>query len=135
MISAPDFTDPAAAACVDLTGRAGASQLQIGHLDDDPADPRWYASAYYRGMRIMTEEHPTAAEAATDLAGRILNGGTCRCRKPVTLTGGDGCRWTLVGSKWVPGCNVESILMPGGMRGDYAAMKDAMMTEPEEQPR
>lgn len=135
MIPAPDWTDPAVRACVDLTGRAGASQLQIGYLDDNPANPRWYASAYYRGMRIVAEDHPTSKAAALGLAAKILNGGTCRCRKPVTLADGDGCRWTLVGSKWAPGCDVEPILMPGGMRGDYAAMKDAMMTEPGEQPR
>lgn len=128
-MNVPDFADPAIAACADLTGRAGASTFQLGYLDDDPANPRWYASAHYRGMRIMVEEYRTAADAATALAAQILNGGTCRCRKPVTLTDGDGCRWTLIGAKWMPGCDVESPIVSGGKRGDYAALREALMEE------
>jgi hypothetical protein len=123
---APDFTEPAIVACVDLTGRAGASKFEIGCLNDDPADPSWYASAFYRGMRIMVEDHRTPAEAATALAAQILIGGTCRCRRPVTLSDGEGCRWRLVGARWEPGCDVESVLMKAGQRGDYAAMKTAL---------
>lgn len=125
----PDFNEPAVTACADLTGRAGASMFEIGYLDDDPANPRWYASAFYRGMRIMVEDHRTPGEAATALAAKILTGGTCRCRKRVTLTGGEGCRWTLVGSKWQPGCDGEGPLISGGKRGDYAALRQAMTGE------
>lgn len=123
----PNFTDPAIAACADLTGRAGASKFELGFLDDDPANPRWYASAFYRGMRIMVEDHRTAPGAATALAAQILNGGTCRCRRPVTLSDGDGCRWRLVDARWEPGCDVEGPLISGGKRGDYAALREALM--------
>jgi len=74
----------------------------------------------------MVEGYRTAPEAATALAGKILNGGTCRCQKPVTLTGGDGCRWTFVGAKWTPGCDIEGPLVSGSKRGDYAALREAL---------
>lgn len=125
-MTAPDFTDPPIAACADLVGRAGASKFEIGYLDDDPTNPRWHASAFYKGMRIMAEGQRTAAGAATALAGQILTGGTCRCRRPVTLTDGEGCRWALVGSRWEPGCDVEGPLIAGGKRGDYAALREAL---------
>lgn len=129
MTPAPGFTDPAIAACADLVGRAGASKFEIGYLDDDPENPRWYASAFYRGARLTADDHRTPAAAATALAGRILAGGTCRCRRPVTLADGDGCRWRLVGTRWEPGCGVEGPLISGSKRGDYAALREALTKE------
>ncbi|QDY06143.1 hypothetical protein FJK98_02335 [Micromonospora sp. HM134] len=56
-------------ACVDLAGRAGATDIEIGHTGDDdtPAHQvRWYAVATYRGARLIADDHqsPTAAAMA-----------------------------------------------------------------------
>jgi len=116
-------------ACADLTDRAGASRFEIGYLHDDvPAEEAgWYAHAQYRGTRIIVEDHRSPTAAALALAERILTGGMCRCRQPVTLSDtGEGCRWRLIGDRWEPGCDVAPLAIPGGQRGDHAAMAAAL---------
>lgn len=116
-------------ACVDLVGRAGASDFQIGYLHDDvPVEEAgWYAYAQYKGARITVEGHRSPTGAALALAERLLRGATCRCRQPVTLSDGQpGCRWRLVGQRWEPGCDAPPITVKGGERGDYAAIQAAM---------
>lgn len=126
MTAAPDLNQDAIDACAALVGRAGASSFEIGYLDDDPADPRWYAVAKYQGARIQTDEHRTPSGAAMALSERLLRGATCRCGRPVTLSDGrPGCRWRLVGARWEPGCDVDPITV-SGPRGDYQAIQRAM---------
>lgn len=123
-----DMNEDAIVACADLVGRAGASAFEIGYLHDDVPveEASWYASASYRGARIVAEEHRSPTTAAMDLAERILRGAMCRCRKPVTLSDArPGCRWTLVGRRWQPSCDAEPIHVTGADRGDLAAMQRA----------
>ena len=99
-------------AAVDLIGRTGARELQVGHDADDPALPmeqqprpvRWWAGARWRGTRISEEGHPTPVEAAEALALKLLNGGRCSCGKVASSdpagimahdqTMADGSKWT-----------------------------------------
>lgn len=130
-----DLNGDAVVACADIVGRAGASAFEIGYLHDDvPAeDANWYATASYIGGRIMTDGHRSPSLAAMALAERILRGGTCRCRHPVTLTDGPGCRWTLVGKRWQPGCDGPPLRV-AGKRGDIGALR-AAVAEPSNQRR
>lgn len=123
------WNDDVVLACVDLVGRAGASGFEMGYLHDDVPieEAGWHASAQYRGTRIMVQDHRSPTSAALALAERLLAGATCRCLKPVTLSDErEGCRWRLVGKQWEPGCNDKPIRIPGGERGDYAAIQQAM---------
>lgn len=120
-------------ACVDLAGRAGAKDFQIGwdcpHVADEGdghhcPDVTWWASVQWRGTRTMVDGHPTPAFAAIALAVRILHGGGCKCGRPVTITAGepDQCWWRLIGQRWEPGCDAPPIDMAGVQRGDLPAM-------------
>lgn len=126
---APYMSEDVVVACVDLVGRAGASGFEIGYLHDDVpvAEAGWYAHASYQGTRVIVEDHRSPSGAALALAERLLAGAICRCREPVTLTDGvAGCRWRLAGKRWEPGCDAPTIEVPGGKRGDYAAMQQAV---------
>lgn len=115
-------------ACADLVGRAGASNFEIGYVRDDVPveDAQWYAHAQYRGARIIVQDHRSPSSAAFALAERLLSGATCRCRKPVALSdGAPGCRWRLMGPRWEPGCDAESVHVDA-RRGDLAAMQEAL---------
>jgi hypothetical protein len=95
-------------ACADLVGRSGASQFEIGYVDDTPGSP-WYASVVYTryGGAVIRKEGAGPAEAADALSRRILTGGQCtRCHKPISLSGADprACRWSRQGARWSAGC-------------------------------
>lgn len=116
-------------ACADLSDRAGASSFEIGWVHDDVPmeEAGWYATAIYRGAKLIVDEHRSPTGAALALAERILAGGTCRCGEPVTLADGQrGCRWRLMGQRWESGCDAPSIRMQAGQRGDHAAMVSAL---------
>lgn len=116
-------------ACVDLVGRTGASNFQIGYVHDDvPMEQAgWYATAHFKGARITVENQTHPALAAEGLSLRLLSGATCRCTAVVALADDqDGCRWQRVGKRWEPGCDAPPIEMPAGARGDHAAMNRAM---------
>lgn len=124
-----DMNEDAVIACMDLVGRAGARDFQIGYLHDDvPMEKAgWYATAFYQVARISADDHQSPTLAAMALAERLLRGATCRCREPVTLSDGRaGCRWRLVGAKWEPGCDAPPITIKEGQRGDHAAMQRAL---------
>jgi hypothetical protein len=63
-------------AAVDLAGRAGARQLQVGYLHEDvpPEQAGWYAHALYRGARVTEEDHRGPVEALDALARRLFTG-------------------------------------------------------------
>ena len=121
-------------ACADLVGRCGASNFEIGWLND-PGEPaytkhgaQWYAHAQLRGARITAEDHPGPTEACDALCVRLLTGAKCKCGKLVALssagaiayddvTMADGttwtrdeakrvgqCRWVRDGKRWKRGC-------------------------------
>lgn len=123
-----DMNEDAIVACAHLVGRAGASGFEIGYLHDDvPVEEAgWYAVAFYQGMRVTTDEHKSPTLAATALSERLLRGAACRCGKKVAMSDrAGGCRWKLVGDRWVPGCDVPPISVPGAHGGDYAAAQRA----------
>ncbi len=96
-------------AAVDLVGRSGATDCEIGWLHDDVPieEAGWYATATYRGAKLTAEDHRGPVEAAEALGRRVLKGGTCaHCHKPVSLNAvsSNVCRWTRMGSRWKRGC-------------------------------
>ena len=126
-----DLDTEAAIAAADLVGRTGAKTLEVGYLHDTERseDADWWASAQYRGARIMVEHHTSPTAALEALAARLLTGAKCaHCGGAVTLDGTgavfyrdaarpDGsvfteadarsrplCHWRRVGPKWVEGC-------------------------------
>lgn len=113
------------AAAAALVERAGGADFEIGYLSDT-SPHRWYARARFKGARIMADEHKTPTAAALELAEKLLDGGNCRCGQTITLGDADhdaGCRWTLQGARWTPGCDAPPI--PAAERGDLEALRAA----------
>jgi hypothetical protein len=131
--------DDAATAAIDLIGRTGARQLEIGYLHDTPRseDADWWAAAKYRGARVNVEHHTGPSPALEALAVRLLTGAQCtHCRGLITLTGDgawfypgatrpDGsvltlgevaaqpqCHWTRSGTRWNAGCRTAPANKP-----------------------
>lgn len=126
-----DTSDRLFVAAVDLVGRTGAREFEIGYLHDDvPIEQAaWYAIAMFRGARIMADGHASPTEAAHALAVRILTGAKCRCGRLVALSDdgafaymsarmSDGstftlddaiaaglCRWRIIDDRWLPTCH------------------------------
>ncbi len=106
----PAVDEDALLAAVDLVGRSGGTDFEVGYLHDNvPVEKAaWYAHAQYRGARITAENHPGPVEAAEALARQVLKGAQCtHCKRTVSL-GGTGtkviCRWRREGRKWIRGC-------------------------------
>lgn len=168
--------DDALIAAVDLIGRTGSREFEVGYTggpdegerpeqftfgrtthraapEDDEGTPAdrvtWWASAYYRGHRVITEGHASPDVAAEALARQLLDSGQCRrCGGLVTLTDApappvgrvlvDGtritaaeaaavghCRWTRVGRRWEPGCGRPEPEQPAPARPNRAARRAA----------
>lgn len=110
------FDEDALVAAAHLVGRSGARGFTVGDLHDDPKNPDqphptkpgWYALAQYRGARITSEDHRDPVAAAEALVRRLFEGAVCRrCGNPIVLNDhDDGCRWTRVGKRWEPGCDL-----------------------------
>ena len=129
-------------ACIELVGRSGGRNFQIGYLHDDMpiAEADWWAHAQYRGARIGVEHQPGPAAAANALAIEVLTGAKCQCGSLVQLSGdgamfqgtadkparlADGttwtlaeaeragqCRWVREGRSWVKGCERDPARHP-----------------------
>ncbi len=121
-------------ACVELVGRSGSKNFEIGWLNDpgesayEKHGPQWYAHAQYKGARITAEDHPGPTEACEALAVELLTGAKCKCKKLIALSAfgaiayddvrmADGstwtfaeaeraglCRWRRRGKHWKRGC-------------------------------
>lgn len=98
-------------ACVDLIGRTGAKDFEIGFLHDGVPleEAGWYATARYQGARVTADEHCGPVEAADALARRLLAGGKCiSCGRRIRLSGSPGrsggCRWRRMADRWQKGC-------------------------------
>lgn len=116
----PDEHLHAIVAAAGLVGRSGGKAFNVGYLDETPRmeDARWWASAEYRGAKVIIDEQQSPALACELLARRILEGGRCaHCRQRVTLKqvrssfgnfnvagGTRHCRWFRVGPRWFRGC-------------------------------
>lgn len=126
--------EDAVIAAVELVGRTGAREMEMGYIHDDvPSEEAgWYAHAQYRGARITAEDHRGPVEAAEALARQLLDGALCtHCRGLVALSDAgamvypgsartDGTTWTAeavaevaarpqcryrrIGKRWVRGC-------------------------------
>jgi hypothetical protein len=123
--------DDAMNAGVDLVGRTGAKEFQVGYVHDDkPWDEAgWYAHAQYAGTRIIVEDYKSPVEAVEALARRLLTGARCKgCGGLIalsdtgafayhsattidgaTFTSADAaklpqCRWRRFGDRWEMGC-------------------------------
>jgi len=98
-------------ALADLCARAGATQLELGYLEDGvPVEQaRWYAQVRFRGALLVCDERSGLDEAADALARRILRGALCAgCRRQVVLSMPvrfRDCRWYREGASWVRGCD------------------------------
>lgn len=105
------FDQDALIAGADLVRRSGARQFEVGYLHDDvpTEEAGWYAHAQYKGHRVIVENKPGPIEAVEGLARRLLADATCRrCGNRISLSEeGEGiCRWTRLGKRWGPGCDL-----------------------------
>jgi hypothetical protein len=129
-VSAEAVWTEAAQAALDLVGRTGARQLEIGYLHEDvPAEQAdWYAQVTYKGARIIEEHHTGPAKALEALAAQLLTGAMCNHCKGLVALSRDGaaffggafthgatmtideararpqCLWRREGERWVRGC-------------------------------
>lgn len=129
---APSGTGDADAvkACADLVGRTGAKSFEVGYLNEGVpvAQAGWFATAVYRGAKIIAGDKASGAEACDALAVKLLSGAQCQhCKKLVTLNPAgamardatlvDGRKWTAAeqakaglcywrrdGARWDRGC-------------------------------
>lgn len=125
----PDERDRVLAS-VHVVERAGGREHEIGA---DPAG-RWYASAHFRGARIMVDGYADPANAADALVRRLLHKAACKCGRQVTLAPKPkACLWRREGAKWVAGCNAAPIHVDG-QRGDLGAMLTAFNARQAERP-
>ena len=105
-----NIDEDALVAAIDLVGRSGARDVEIGYLHEGvPLDQAgWYATATYKGAKLIADDHKDPVAASEALARRILDGGQCaHCRKPIALGGPPDpavCRWTRRGPRWVRAC-------------------------------
>lgn len=117
-------------ACVELFGRCGAKELELGFAREDvPVEEAgWYAQVSYRGARIMVQDHRSPSGAALALAERLLYKAVCKCGQPVAINDDTpGCRWRLMGKHWESGCDAPPMKVDGE-RGDMSAMRQAFET-------
>lgn len=142
-MSAPWMDDDALVASVDLIGRTGARDLEIGHDGDgdEPAvsDVRWHAVCSYSGTKVIEDGHPDPVTAVEALARSLMTGGVCtHCQGLIALSDRgaviragsrllDGtvmteeraramsqCRWTRQGARWARGCEDRFPVTPSG---------------------
>lgn len=107
-------------ATAELCGRSGATNFEVGYLDDDvPSEQaRWWAKAQYRGRRLQVDEQSSPVAACEALAARILDDGMCttcgeRVVTAATLEANEAaglapaqvrCVWVRHGRHWIAGC-------------------------------
>lgn len=94
------------AACARLLTEAGVRSL---HLEwHATAGPGWSASALDTVGNRVTAAGLGPAMAFAALAERVASGRRCGCGRPIVLSdralyaNGGGCRWQLVGARFVP---------------------------------
>jgi hypothetical protein len=121
----PDERDRVLAS-VHVVERSGGREHQLGA--DDAG--RWWASAHFKGTRIIVEGYADPANAADALVRRLLHRAACKCGRVVTLLPRpNACLWRREGPRWVAGCNAPPIHVDGP-RGDLGAMLGAFNARP-----
>lgn len=143
-MTVPWMDDDALIAGVDLIGRTGARNLEVGHNGDGDGDGartdvRWHAVCSFSGTKVIEDGHPNPVAAVEALARSLMTGGVCtHCgglialsdRGAVIRAGSrllDGtvmteerarsmsqCRWTRQGERWVRGCEDRFPVTPSG---------------------
>ena len=89
-------------AAVDQIGRSGATEFECGWLEDDGT--RSWATARYRGTRIMVDEQPDIVTAIGELLGKVLFGAECQfCHRTIPF----GCQRVQVGRRFVAQCTMD----------------------------
>lgn len=107
-------------AAIDVIGRTGAADIEIGYDDEQRAPNWWYATCKVRHpgspsgwvtATIGGQLGPVVA--AEKMARKLINGGTCtHCGRVMSLAGvpservmsSNLCRWSRVGKRWERGC-------------------------------
>jgi hypothetical protein len=121
----PDESDRVLAS-VHVVERSGGREHQLGADDHG----RWWASALFKGARIMVDGYADPANAADALVRRLLHRAACKCGRVVTLAPrANACLWRREGPRWVAGCTAPAIRV-AGERGDLAAMLGAFNARP-----
>jgi hypothetical protein len=123
--------EDAVKACADLVGRTGAKSFECGYVNEGVpvAEAGWFATAMYKGAKVIVEDQASPAEACDALAVKLLSGAQCQhCKGLVSLSAGGAfafrkatlatgerwdaedaakapqCRWTRAGARWERGC-------------------------------
>lgn len=103
-------------AAVDVIGRTGAKDFEVGFDDEAPTNACWYARCDVVGVGNTSVAGITdPASAAEKLARKLINGGTCsHCGRTMTLViwikpGEDAlypaqCHWRRTRKRWERGC-------------------------------
>lgn len=112
-----DFDQGPIIAIADLCQRSGAKRFEIGFLHDDvpAAEASWWASAGYKGSKLIIEDQESPQHACDGLACRLLDGGFCTyCGERTTTAptrygsyaspNAGPCVWRRDGERWVSGC-------------------------------
>lgn len=97
---------------IELIGRCGASEFEVGYLVDDPppGTANWYASAKFRKGTLVTEPRMTPGDAAETLASILRKDAKCAwCGRPISwgdrpARGAKVCWWRKIGGRWERGC-------------------------------
>ena len=97
-MTTPDLDQERLNAALELIGRCAANELELGWTDDaGPRPGEWYATASYKGARIIVEDQHGPEDAAEALALKLLAGGQCvHCGRVATAIR-DGEVFTVAG--------------------------------------
>lgn len=73
-------------ALFDLLSHTGATDIEIGYLNDEKPY-EWWAKANYNGHRVYSADaHLGADDALDDVAKQVVHGGKCvNCKRKVTF--------------------------------------------------
>jgi len=146
----PQADAQALAAVARLAGRSGAREFQFSCQDPlAPFERRgWWATALYRGVKLIADGHASPGAACDALARQILDQGNCQgCGKVSFVADPQGyrvseqthqrvqregiCRWSRVAGRWERACG--DLAPPDSSREKLAAAMAAAGVIPAEQ--
>jgi hypothetical protein len=91
---------------IDLIGRTGARNLELGYEGSESA-PRWFAQVSYQDELVSITDKGGVEEAVHLLVRRLVSGGICTWCHGVARLDGDeapGCRYVIVNGRYERGC-------------------------------
>lgn len=102
---ADTITEDMVDACVsviELAVKAGGQKFCLGYTGCGT----WEASVTVGDATHYARDHVGPGHACLALLPFLLQGTHCqRCRRPITLTGDDGCHWHRSGASWSTSCS------------------------------